>query len=184
MSIRTITIAMTGLLVAGGAGAGQTHDASRDHHSAYAEQAGSGIAGLSLREIEQLENGEGMGLARAAEMNRYPGPRHVLGAAEELGLSDEQRRETERIFDDMHAEAVAIGKRIIEKERILSQRFAHRHVDEDVLRQLTAAIARLQGELRLAHLRAHLRMEELLSGEQIARYHELRGYGSARDPGR
>ena len=33
---------------------------------------------------------------------------------------------------------------------------------------LTAEIGALQGELRLAHLRAHLRMRETLSDEQIA----------------
>lgn len=149
-----------------------------DHHSAYAEQ-GSEIASLSLEEIEQLSNGEGMGLARAAELNRYPGPRHVIDAAEELGLSETQKARSAEIFDTMKREAIRVGQEIIEKERVLSRRFEHRHIDDESLRGLTSEIASLQGELRRIHLEAHLRMAEILTDEQIARYDELRGYVSA-----
>ena len=38
----------------------------------------SPIRGLSEQEIDDLTNGRGMGLARAAELNGYPGPLHVL----------------------------------------------------------------------------------------------------------
>ena len=46
-----------------------------------------------------------------------------------------------------------------------------------LMRELTTDIARLQGELRHAHLAAHLTTQATLSAEQIAVYDRLRGYG-------
>src|SRR5439155_23380697 len=40
------------------------------------------LRGLSPQEIEDLQAGRGMGLARAADLAGYPGPRHVLDATE------------------------------------------------------------------------------------------------------
>ena len=42
------------------------------------------IKALSPEQIEDLLAGEGMGYALAAELNHYPGPRHVLALAAEL----------------------------------------------------------------------------------------------------
>ena len=155
---------------------------AHEHHSAYADQTDSGFASLSVSEVEQLLQGTGMGFARAAELNRYPGPRHVLDAATELGLNAEQRAATERIFEEMRVEAVRLGEEIVAKERILSRRFEHRHVDDATVRDLTAEIAVLEGQLRFVHLRAHLRMAEILTEEQITAYDVLRGYSGSSDP--
>ncbi len=144
--------------------------------SPHAEPADSGIAALSAREVEQLRDGAGMGMARAAELNHYPGPRHVLELAGELGLSTDQRAAVEAAHDAMKAEAMRLGAEILGLEEHLQRRFAHRHIDEASLREATAEIARLQGELRLTHLAAHLKTSELLTAEQIARYDLLRGY--------
>ena len=162
-------------LAAATASASDAHPQS-SHHSAYASEAKSDIASLSADELTQLESGAGMGFARAAELNSYPGPQHVLDAAEALGLTEPQRKETQRIFDAMKSDAVRIGREIIEKERHLSQRFQHRHIDERVLRELASELGLLRAELRVAHLRAHLSVASLLSAEQIERYDELRGY--------
>ncbi len=37
-----------------------------------------------------LENGEGMGIVKYAELNGYPGPKHVLELVNELRLTEEQ----------------------------------------------------------------------------------------------
>ena len=153
----------------------QDHSQSH-HHSVYADEAKSEIASLSAEELEQLESGAGMGFARAAELSGYPGPMHVLEAAKELELSEPQREKTQQIFDTMKSDALRIGGEIIEKERRLSLRFQHRHIDETVLRELVAELGLLRAELRLAHLRAHLSTTALLTPEQIRRYAELRGY--------
>ena len=44
----------------------------------YAGQQARSIKSLSDDEIAALRKGEGMGMAKAAELNGYPGPAHVL----------------------------------------------------------------------------------------------------------
>ena len=46
---------------------------------------------LTEEEIASYREARGMGLARPADINGYPGPLHVLEQAEALGLSDDQR---------------------------------------------------------------------------------------------
>jgi hypothetical protein len=58
--------------------------------SPYAGQERRSIKALSDNEVRDLAEGRGMGLARAAELNSFPGPMHVLELANELGLSEAQ----------------------------------------------------------------------------------------------
>ena len=138
------------------------HD-DHQHHSPYADQAPSGIAALSQSELDDLLEGAGMGMARAAELNHYPGPKHVLKLAGELGLSEAQRAAVEGIREAMLSEARRLGQEIVDAERHLDKRFAHAHIDEEILRSVTAEIAGFYGELRFAHLRAHLETRATLS---------------------
>jgi hypothetical protein len=117
-----------------------------------------------------------MGLARPAELNRHPGPRHVLDLADALGLSAEQRLATERIRADMLSRAQALGREILDAEKALDAAFAAGGVTEETLAASVRGIAALEGELRMAHLRAHLAMRELLTEHQIHEYDRLRGY--------
>jgi hypothetical protein len=55
--------------------------------SPYAVQESHEIKALSPHEISDLLAGNGMGLAKAAELNRYPGPRHVPELAAQLQLT-------------------------------------------------------------------------------------------------
>ena len=144
--------------------------------STYRGQEGREIKALSVEEIDSLQAGDGMGLAKAAELNRYPGPRHVLQLAEALELSEEQRAQTQEAFDRMKERAVALGSAIVEKERALDRMFRDRDIDREKLEAAVHEIANLQGKLRLAHLEAHLELESVFNHDQIARYIELRGY--------
>ncbi len=145
--------------------------------SPYAGEQNRSIKSLSDSEIAALENGAGMGFARLAELNHYPGPRHVLDLESELDLSDDQRAESQALFDEMHDTAVALGEALIQAEQNLDVRFADRSIDEAGLEQALQEIAVLRARLRYVHLEAHLRQRALLSAEQIDRYDELRGYG-------
>lgn len=147
------------------------------HHSQYAEGYDL-TTGLSNGEIEDLRKGAGMGLARPAELNSYPGPLHVLALANELELTEEQLAQTNEIFSIMNHDAVELGEQVITLEQTLYRRFNHAHIDEVVLADLTSEIAELRGELRRTHLRAHLSMREILDPNQIERYDSLRGYES------
>lgn len=149
----------------------------------YAGEERREIKSLSAEEVEALLNGRGMGLARAAELNHYPGPLHVLELAAELRLTPEQRTETQAVFERMRAEAVRLGRQIVERERELDAMFAKGEIDARRLSAATGGIARLQGELRAAHLSAHISMRRLLSPQQVLRYDELRGYAAGHKPG-
>lgn len=137
------------------------------------------IRALSAEQVEQLRAGEGMGLALAAELNHYPGPRHVLDLAAELDLSPDQRTAVSATMAAMQGEARRLGEEILAQERALDQTFTSRTITQSSLATLTAQIARLQGELRFVHLRAHLAVRAVLSDEQVRRYDSRRGYAGS-----
>src|SRR3954449_8470012 len=89
----------------------------------YAGQQGREIKALSDDEIAALRKGEGMGMAKAAELNGYPGPAHVLALTEQLGLTNAQQRDVRAIFERMSAAAKSLGNELIEKEQIMDQLF-------------------------------------------------------------
>ena len=166
-------IAAAGLLI--GAPAGDAAPPS----SPYAGQETRPIKALSEDEVRDYLAGSGMGFAKAAELNRYPGPRHVLELADRLALSPEQRQRTERLFASMRAEAVRLGEEIVAQERELDARFAAGAISTAELDRRTAALGALQGRLRATHLRAHLVQRDILTAEQRRQYDALRGYGQA-----
>lgn len=145
----------------------------------YAGMETRPVKALSEQQIADLKAGRGMGLALAAELNGYPGPVHVLELADVLALSGEQRAATKRLIDQMKAETIPIGERIIADETALDRLFSERRVTTASLDAATARIGAAEGELRAAHLRYHLAMAKLLSPSQVARYRELRGYAAA-----
>ena len=143
----------------------------------YAGQQGREIKALSAQEVDELLAGQGMGFAKAAELNGYPGPAHVLEHAEALGLSAEQRRSTESLMRAHKERAKALGVEVVGAERALDQAFAARRVDAPRLAKLTGAVGEAQARLREEHLRTHIEQTALLRPEQISKYAELRGYG-------
>ena len=138
------------------------------------------IKALSPQEIDGYLSGAGMGFALAAELNGYPGPRHVLEHADSLALSDSQLSQTRRLFSQMENEAKPLGRAVVGKERELDELFSDGSVGEESLRAAVAEIAKLKGKLRAAHLKYHLAMKTLLSPQQLAQYETLRGYHSHR----
>jgi Spy/CpxP family protein refolding chaperone len=145
--------------------------------SPYAGQQTRAIKALSPEDIAGLLNGEGIGMAKAAELNGYPGPVHVLELARELGLTADQRQQIQAIFDRMSTAAKPLGAELVEREQMLDQAFAKSEITPDRLAAETAAIGELAGRLRLVHLAAHLETRALLNPGQIALYQRLRGYG-------
>lgn len=155
---------------------------AQEKHSPYAGQEAHNIKSLSDAEVQGYLQGRGMGLAKPAELNGYPGPMHVLELSHQLQLTDNQRAATQRSFERMRAEAVRLGRSFVEKEAELNRLFGDVRADSANLQRLVGETARLQGELRLSHLRAHLEMRSILTPQQIARYNELRGYGAGDAP--
>lgn len=145
----------------------------------YAGQQHRDIKALSAQEIEDYLAGKGMGLAKVAELNGYPGPMHVLELSSQLELTAAQRATTESLFNAMQSEARAIGRDLVAAERDLDQLFAKQTITEDSLSRKLQDIASLQARLRAAHLKAHLEQARILTPHQRALYAELRGYGGS-----
>ncbi len=147
-----------------------------DHQHTGAAQAAPVSAGLSDAKRAQYLNGEGMGMAKPAELNHYPGPRHVLDIADRMKLSAEQLAATQALFSEVQQKAKALGRELIDREDELNRLFSNQSADEPAVKQLTHQIAALQGELRDVHLSAHVRERKLLTAEQVRVYDELRNY--------
>ena len=144
--------------------------------SPYSGEERRMVKSLSEREVESLRRGDGMGFAKLAELNHFPGPKHVLELSSELELSQSQLSETKALYEQMRLSAVSIGEQLIDAESRLDQEFATGNVSAASLRASLAGIQRLRAELRYVHLEAHLLQKQLLSKEQIRQYDVLRGY--------
>jgi Spy/CpxP family protein refolding chaperone len=137
------------------------------------------VKALSVEEASQYLSGSGMGYARAAELNHYPGPMHVLELADKLQLTNEQRRRTQALMDTHKADARALGRKVVDAESALDALFRSGNVSEADLAAQVRAVAAAQGDYRLSHLETHRRTRALLTPEQVERYDQLRGYGTA-----
>lgn len=145
----------------------------------YAGQQAREIKALSAQETADLLAGRGMGMARAAELNSYPGPMHVLELRDHLGLSAQQLAAIQASRERMEVGARPLGAELVERERALDEAFRVGTVTPAGMAADTEAIGVLGGRLRAIHLAAHLEMRELLTPDQIARYDERRGYASS-----
>lgn len=144
--------------------------------SPYVGKEQRSIKALSEQDIADYRSGRGMGASLAAELNHYPGPRHVLEHAQALGLSKEQQARAQDLHDRMARDARRLGEQIVNKEAELETLFATGQANRDNTAALVREIGTLQAEYRLVHLDAHLSMRQVLTPQQIAEYDKLRGY--------
>ena len=86
--------------------------------SAY-DAIDSEIKGIDPTTIDAYRKGEGAGLALPAELNGYPGPRHVLDLADKLSLTTMQRAQIQALYNAMKPQAVALGTQLLGKEAAL-----------------------------------------------------------------
>ncbi|MDQ3187273.1 MAG: periplasmic heavy metal sensor [Pseudomonadota bacterium] len=149
--------------------------------SAYVGEQQRAIKSMSEQEVAGLLNGAGAGFARAAELNGYPGPMHVLELADRLALSAEQRVATQSLMTQHKARARMTGEQLVNAERDLDKLFAQRAADASAVDAATRRVGLLQADLRAEHLKTHVAQTALLSAEQVRMYSVLRGYtaGSA-----
>jgi len=153
-----------------------------DHVSPYAGEETRAIKSLSAQDVDDLLNGRGWGLAKAAELNGMPGPTHILEMREAIDLTPDQAAKIEAIRQRMQAEAIEVGTRLVDLETALDKAFASGTIGADGLRRSLAEIEAARGELRFVHLAAHLETPDVLTPHQVATYNRLRGYSDAADP--
>jgi hypothetical protein len=145
--------------------------------SPYAGQELRSIKSMSPQDIEALKNGAGMGFAKLAELNHFPGPKHVLDLSQQLRLTPDQLVETKALFADMQLKAIALGHELLAAEAELDRGFENDEINAEILEDALLEIGELRARLRYVHLEAHLRQKALLTDEQVALYDHLRGYG-------
>ena len=134
------------------------------------------IKALSADDIAGLRAGRGMAMALPAELNRYPGPMHVLENAAALGLTAGQREALGHQVETMRAMAISLGEQIIARESSLEALFRSGAAESESIDRITSEIGTLYGQLRAVHLRTHLTTQATLTEPQLAMYQTLRGY--------
>jgi len=153
-------------------------DEKESHKSDYTDEVDRVIKSLSANDIKDLTLGNGMGLAKAAELNGYPGPKHVLEMQEELLLEKEQLTSIKLIFEEMKSQARSQGKIFISLEKSLNDHFSNATITNDTLESTLKNISEAKNNLRYIHLSAHIKTTEILSKNQIKKYNQLRGYSN------
>lgn len=144
--------------------------------SPYAGEQTRDIKSLSTSDIAGLQDGAGMAYAKAAELNGYPGPTHVLELATPLRLSPEQLKASQQLMQQHKTKARELGALLVSAERALDTAFASKQIDVERVNDLTQRIGVLQATLRAEHLQTHLAQTALLNHQQITSYQALRGY--------
>jgi Spy/CpxP family protein refolding chaperone len=121
-----------------------------------------------------VTDGRGFGMAFAADQNGYPGPMHVLELKDRLALSAEQEARVRALMHAMFAESRPKSARLLDAEKRLRALFAGGGADEAAVRAATAEVERARTDVRLVHLRAHLKTRDVLTEAQRRAYHEAR----------
>lgn len=149
-----------------------------EHRQPYAGLEKRPIKALSDRQLADLRAGRGMGLALSAELNGYPGPKHVLDHADNLNLTPDQRSKIKALFETMQHRAIAAGKAVIAAEAKLEKIFADGTADPASLHTAMRRVGDAQATLRRTHLSYHISTRAALTGTQVQTYNRLRGYRS------
>lgn len=144
--------------------------------SPYVGEEARDIKALPQSEVEGLLGGKGLGFAKAAELNGYPGPMHVLELRSELQLTPEQVTQTQNVFARMESTAQAQGRELVQAEREVEELFRSKQANPESLQQAVARAGELRAAVRNAHLLAHVEQTQLLTPDQIEQYIALRGY--------
>jgi hypothetical protein len=90
-------------------------------------------------------------MALLAELNSYPGPRHVLDLSSELGLTSEQQKQIEQIYEEMKEQAIPLSLQFIEIEREMDQKFIDKTIAPDELSKLIQQSGEVHWKLRNTH---------------------------------
>ena len=151
------------------------------YKSNYLGQEKRPIKSLSEDDMQQLKQGKGWGLAKAAELNGFPGPVHILQMKNKISLSKKQETKIQAMFEDMKSKAIPLGNQLIELEKKLNDSFANKTITKELLQQQLDSISDVLKRLRYVHLETHLLTPNILTPAQIEQYNQLRGYNSG-DP--
>lgn len=147
---------------------------AQPHHGEGELHPVADLRHLEQGQLQGLLSGAGMGQAKAAELNGYPGPKHAIELSRELALTPAQVDQLRDLKTETIARAMALGRQVVEEEKLLQQVFAAGRIDTGKLDQVVTRISMLRGQVRFIHLSAHLRAAELMTAQQVEKYQALR----------
>ncbi|MGI9504183.1 MAG: Spy/CpxP family protein refolding chaperone [Geminicoccaceae bacterium] len=147
----------------------------------YAGEDARTIKALSPERIEGLRTGAGLGYAKAAELNGWPGPLHALELADALSLTADQRARIDVIRQAMLAKAKPLGEDLVAAEATLDALFADGTPTLMRVAEATGKIGRIEAALRAVHLAAHIDIKPLLTEHQRMLYARQRGYSDSHE---
>jgi Spy/CpxP family protein refolding chaperone len=171
---RSLVVALALVLVTAASTPAQ-HGTAGHSHTGSTPSTGHLAAQACQAEFDSvIADGRGFGLAFAADQNGYPGPLHVLELKDRLRLTSEQEGRAQALLDAMFAEARPKSARLLAAEAQLRDLFARRTVDDTSLAAAVAAVEHARADVRLVHLRTHLKMRDVLTEDQRLMYHAAR----------
>ncbi len=132
-------------------------------------------AWLAAEDRAMLSTAQGAGMAKAAEANGWPGPRHVLDLGVQLQLDAGQVSDMQTLMLRMQDSARRTGAAVLAAETALDRELGKAAPDATRVASLTEDVGRLLGQLRSVHLVTHLKAATLLTPAQRNRYRQLRG---------
>jgi hypothetical protein len=144
--------------------------------SPYTGKENREIKTLSDEKVQALLEGSGIGYALSAELNQYPGPKHVLELQNQLDLTKQQLAATQYLFNKMKEKAKQLGKKLINQEQLLEEQFRLGRITPNQIQDKVSDISKTQASLRSTHLIAHIKQREILTLNQQVQYQQLRGY--------
>jgi len=122
---------------------------------------------------EQLLAGAAVVKEDYAERAGYPSPEKLLAKKDELGLTREKLKKIEALTVNLPVALKVKGEEIVEEEEGLAKLFEAGTVTEKIVRERLEKIGKLRAELRFAHLQVYLKMKQILTPNEWARYKEL-----------
>lgn len=162
---------------------GQSADSLKEKNKtdtslAIAEPVKSPIRALSDEEYNAYKTGQDMGMGKTAELNNYPTPVKVLEFQKQLKLTSVQISQLKTAVEAMQFKTEEMGRFILAQEKKLNDLFAAGKADEGSIIYYSNKIGLYLGELRNAHLQAHLKARRILTPDQIKKYNRLMAYSN------
>lgn len=136
----------------------------------------SPLKALTDRQYTDLRQGNEMDMGMVAELNGYPSPLQVSKYEKELALNPNQKIQLKKIIDAWKFKTKEMGQFILKEEAKLDNLFSSGKATDGSVIYFTNQLGLFTGELRNAHLQAHLKTRNILTPAQIKKYNILMGY--------